>query len=1284
MSFRFLNDSSGGFQGEQVVTPSETFIDPVSKIRVSNPSNLIDTDFEYGLQPTKWETVELINNTPAFFSKGGDTTIPDIISITTNAGTREITVETAFPHALDPGIPIRVSGTRSVTADGSYIINATPSLTTFTYLARANQPETISIFDLYTSIITGEFFQGSQISIADAEGITTDGAGPASDLLVRTTTKHGFGNNTPFYFLNLNSTVSQEFESQNTTSVSFDPTNAATALSFDGSNTLLQTPIDLSNSATTSIFQSAITGVNINENTITVSLASGEDWSNLRLGDPLYYSVTVASGFFNQNPRGVVFIKDVSGVDQANETATFQVSQLPDGDPINITSNITGFFQIADQARTFAGNNVDPETQIDIFVEVGEQFSFDGANLGYIDAVIDDVNTQFSVINDGSGAYLINADSNPTLTLERGRTYTFNIDAGGHPFWIQSSPAPYDPNETLGESDGVVNNGTDNGVVTFAVPQNAPNNLYYVCQFHPAMSGSFNIVNQPEPPNNEGTVIGYAGSNITIGSASQELEYYFGAMLKYETTGTPPAELVNEATYFVVSFNASVTPGLFTMSISEIPGGDAISFTSTGSGTQTFQRIGVSVDKNIVHIRNTNFERFDMLEYSYPEDNGDGGFLTENPDDRKRFYFVANALGFGNYTLNPQPFVPITATGGTVSEVVDNGRVYRVHSFTSVGTSSFNVLETGTDPEVEYLVVGGGGAGGRGLAGGGGAGGLLSGTTSVDIQNYTISVGAGGVGVASDRRGSSGANSAFGTISALGGGGGGAWTSVINLNSTGASGGSGGGAAGGTQSPSNRTRVPGAAGTQGQGNNGGSGIRYLSNNRNAHVGGGGGGAGAPGQAGADTDIWQRSGDGGDGLPSRILGTEFWFAAGGGASTYDGYPSAGNGGRGGGGGGSHNNQSIVSREGIAGGDGINSSGNGQIGADRVGGSAGANTGSGGGGASWSNANGGSGGSGIVVIRYPITSVEPVAPVASGGDEEVITVTENNQEVTYKVHKFFNTGSSTFSVSETGNLGPFEFLIVAGGGAGGNRHGGGGGGGGVIQGAQVLSPGTYPITVGAGGPATFNQDIRGNNGSNSSAFGRTAIGGGGGATWGNGLGLNGGSGGGGSETANRGGLGTPGQGFTGASSQVNGLGNASGGGGAGDTGQQAVDHVAGAGGSGRISNILGQPFYFGGGGGGGNWQSASSSRRAGNGGLGGGGGGGQTVSGTAGLGGGGGLNNGQNGLVGNPSTGGSGGQNTGGGGGGGGSAGQSGLNGGGGSGGSGCVIVRYKIELPQEAS
>ena len=69
-----------------------------------------------------------------------------------------------------------------------------------------------------------------------------------------------------------------------------------------------------------------------------------------------------------------------------------------------------------------------------------------------------------NVINDGSGAYIINGESNPTLTVIRGETYIFNIDASGHPFNIQTVPAPYDSGNLY--TDGITNAGEDDGVIT--------------------------------------------------------------------------------------------------------------------------------------------------------------------------------------------------------------------------------------------------------------------------------------------------------------------------------------------------------------------------------------------------------------------------------------------------------------------------------------------------------------------------------------------------------------------------------------------------------------------------------------------------------------------------------------------------------------------------------------------------------------------------------------------------------------------------------------------------
>ena len=80
---------------------------------------------------------------------------------------------------------------------------------------------------------------------------------------------------------------------------------------------------------------------------------------------------------------------------------------------------------------------------------------------------------------------------------------------------------------------------------------------------------------------------------------------------------------------------------------------------------------------------------------------------------------------------------------------------------------------------------------------------------------------------------------------------------------------------------------------------------------------------------------------------------------------------------------------------------------------------------------------------------------------------------------------------------------DALIVAGGGSGGVDNGGGGGGGGVLdkRNLQLLINTAYTITVGAGGAARpgSSDDGPGNNGSNTTALGYTAIGGGGGSGW-----------------------------------------------------------------------------------------------------------------------------------------------------------------------------------------
>lgn len=94
------------------------------------------------------------------------------------------------------------------------------------------------------------------------------------------------------------------------------------------------------------------------------------------------------------------------------------------------------------------------------------------------------------VTNSGSGAYVINGQSNPTISLVRGFRYEFAVNAPGHPFWIKTATGTGTGNQY---NTGVTNNGVDVGTITFDVPANAPSTLYYQCQFHAPMVGTIAV-----------------------------------------------------------------------------------------------------------------------------------------------------------------------------------------------------------------------------------------------------------------------------------------------------------------------------------------------------------------------------------------------------------------------------------------------------------------------------------------------------------------------------------------------------------------------------------------------------------------------------------------------------------------------------------------------------------------------------------------------------------------------------------------------------------------------
>jgi hypothetical protein len=390
----------------------------------------------------------------------------------------------------------------------------------------------------------------------------------------------------------------------------------------------------------------------------------------------------------------------------------------------------------------------------------------------------------------------------------------------------------------------------------------------------------------------------YYGTNtITIGATSNPSQFLGGYISN--------ARIINGTALYTASFTAPTAPltaiantSLLTCNAATIVDSSTNNFTINGSAT-----VSSVVPFNVVGY----------------------GFKFNNVNNAASVLPAPSGMNFKK--VYPDPVISyMVATGG---DLVTTSGSYKIHQFTTVGTSSFTISSIGNTTGVEYLIVGGGGAGGsNNNCGGGGAGGLIYNTASLSVGTYAVTVGQSGSVASGVSNGNNGGNSTFNGLVALGGGGGGGTLAGSN---GGSGGGNGGGGFGGTNSGGGAGLQP-TSSYGGFGNKGG-----FSAGASSYPGGGGGGAGAAGGNGSGAT----GGNGGIGKAYAFAGALTYYAGGGGGSLNPG--TAGTGGLGGGG------------------NGVSSNG---VGANATG------YGSGGGGGL--NASGGAGSPGIILIKYRYTA------------------------------------------------------------------------------------------------------------------------------------------------------------------------------------------------------------------------------------------------------------------------------------------------------------------------
>ena len=170
----------------------------------------------------------------------------------------------------------------------------------------------------------------------------------------------------------------------------------------------------------------------------------------------------------------------------------------------------------------------------------------------------------YYITNSGSGSYTVNGVANGLINFERGKKYRIHMNASGHPFWIQTVSGAYSSGNVY--STGITNGGEDVGYILVELPQNAPDSLYYACQYHSSMQGSISVQsdntittnaqasNYTITPIDSGRLIEMSGGGtLTI---TDSASFPIGFTVDILQTGS------SQVTIAGTSFTPNATPGL--------------------------------------------------------------------------------------------------------------------------------------------------------------------------------------------------------------------------------------------------------------------------------------------------------------------------------------------------------------------------------------------------------------------------------------------------------------------------------------------------------------------------------------------------------------------------------------------------------------------------------------------------------------------------------------------------------------------------------------------------
>jgi hypothetical protein len=152
-------------------------------MRVSTPQALIDTDFEYGQQPTKWESIALQNNRQSMYY------IPaTALPVTNITGTTQLTITFASNQTIAANTPIYIQNTTDPNANGFGVTYAGVSAGTTLLVNMATPAAAGEKYNpTATYVYVGYYYSGCGMPLASTSAFTFVG----STVTATTSKPHG-------------------------------------------------------------------------------------------------------------------------------------------------------------------------------------------------------------------------------------------------------------------------------------------------------------------------------------------------------------------------------------------------------------------------------------------------------------------------------------------------------------------------------------------------------------------------------------------------------------------------------------------------------------------------------------------------------------------------------------------------------------------------------------------------------------------------------------------------------------------------------------------------------------------------------------------------------------------------------------------------------------------------------------------------------------------------------------------------------------------------------------